>query len=81
MFRKLISIGLTLASALAAGSINAETIRIAEHRQARIDALKTVVPEIEKKYNVHIEVVEYPAPEKDFLTKLLTELRAGNAPA
>ena len=80
MFRKLVSIGLTLTAALAAGSINAETIRIAEHRQARIDALKTVVPEIEKKYNVHIEVIEYPAPEKDFLTKLLTELRAGNAP-
>ena len=57
-----------------------KTIRIAEHRQARIDALKTVVPDIEKKYNVHIEVVEYPAPEKDYLTKLLTELRAGNAP-
>src|SRR6201987_3101210 len=80
MSKKLILIGLTLAAALAPGSINAETIRIAEHRQARIDALKTVVPEIEKKYNVHIEVIEYPAPEKDFLTKLLTELRAGNAP-
>jgi multiple sugar transport system substrate-binding protein len=59
---------------------NAETIRIAEHRQARIDALKTVVPDIEKKYGVTIEVVEYPAPEKDYLSKLLTELRAGNAP-
>src|SRR5258708_12722348 len=80
MFRKLISLGLTLASALAAGSINAETNGIGEHRKGRIDGRKTVVPEIEKKYNVHIEVVEYPAPEKDFLTKLLTELRAGNAP-
>ena len=58
----------------------AETIRIAEHRQARIDALKTVVPDIEKKYGVTIEIVEYPAPEKDYLTKLLTELGAGNAP-
>jgi multiple sugar transport system substrate-binding protein len=80
MFRKLILLGIALASALATGSTNAETIRIAEHRQARIDALKKVVPEIEKKYNVHIEVIEYPAPEKDYLTKLLTELRAGNAP-
>ena len=44
MFNKLISIGFTLAAALAPGLINAETIRIAEHRQARIDALKTVVP-------------------------------------
>jgi hypothetical protein len=30
------------------GSAQAKTIRIAEHRQARIDALKQVVPEIEK---------------------------------
>jgi multiple sugar transport system substrate-binding protein len=39
-----------------------------------------VVPDIEKKLGVTIEVVEYPAPEKDYLAKLLTELRAGNAP-
>jgi multiple sugar transport system substrate-binding protein len=58
----------------------AETIRIAEHRQARIDALKTVVPDIEKKLGIEIEVIEYPAPEKDYMTKLLTELGAGNAP-
>jgi multiple sugar transport system substrate-binding protein len=80
MFRKTILVGIMVASALAIGSAQAETIRIAEHRQARIDALKKVVPDIEKKYNVHIEVVEYPAPEKDYLTKLLTELGAGNAP-
>src|ERR1700752_4561727 len=72
--------GIIAASALAIGFAQAKTIRIAEHRQARIDALKTVVPDIEKKYNVKIEVVEYPAPEKDYLTKLLTELGAGNAP-
>src|SRR5246127_1372480 len=80
MSKKLFLIGLTLAAALAPGSTNAKTIRMAEHRQARIDALNKVVPEIEKKYNVHIEVIEYPAPEKDYLTKILTELRAGNAP-
>ena len=62
------------------GVADAATIRIAEHRQARIDALKSVVPEIEKKLGVKIEVVEYPAPEKDYLAKLLTELGAGNAP-
>src|SRR6478735_10732503 len=80
MFRRLILLGVTVAAALAIGAGQAKTIRIAEHRQARIDALKTVVPDIEKKYGVKIEVVEYPAPEKDFLTKLLTELGAGNAP-
>lgn len=57
-----------------------ETIRIAEHRQARIDALKKSIPGIEAKLGVHVEVVEYPAPEKDYFSKLLTELGAGNAP-
>jgi multiple sugar transport system substrate-binding protein len=80
MFRRTVLAGISVAFALAIGSAQAKTIRIAEHRQARIDALKKVVPDIEKKYNVHIEVVEYPAPEKDYLTKLLTELRASNAP-
>jgi len=80
MFKRTILLGMTVAAALAIGAGQAKTIRIAEHRQARIDALKTVVPDIEKKYNVKIEVVEYPAPEKDYLTKLLTELGAGNAP-
>jgi multiple sugar transport system substrate-binding protein len=80
MFRTTILVGMTVASVLAISAAQAKTIRIAEHRPARIDALKKVVPDIEKKYDVHIEVVEYPAPEKDYLTKLLTELRAGNAP-
>jgi multiple sugar transport system substrate-binding protein len=80
MFKRDILLGMTVVSMLAIGAAEAKTIRIAEHRPARIDALNKVVPDIEKKYNVHIEVVEYPAPEKDYLTKLLTELRAGNAP-
>ena len=81
LFRKATHAGIITISALAIiGSAQAKTIRIAEHRQARIDALKQVVPEIEKKYDVQIEIVEYPAPEKDYLTKLLTELRSGNAP-
>jgi multiple sugar transport system substrate-binding protein len=56
------------------------TIRIAEHRQPRIDALNKAIPRIEKQLGVIIEVIEYPAPEKDYLSKLLTELGAGNAP-
>ncbi|MHB8476438.1 MAG: ABC transporter substrate-binding protein [Steroidobacteraceae bacterium] len=56
------------------------TIRIAEHRQPRIDALNKAIPRIEKQLGVVIEVTEYPAPEKDYLSKLLTELGAGNAP-
>ncbi|MBY3204393.1 ABC transporter substrate-binding protein [Rhizobium laguerreae] len=58
----------------------AETIRIANHGQAGIDAMKSTVERIEKKYGVTVEVIEYPAPDKDYLTKLLTELGAGNAP-
>jgi multiple sugar transport system substrate-binding protein len=65
--------------AAAAGAI-APTIRIAEHQQHRIDALNKSIPSIEKQLGVIIEVVEYPAPEKDYLSKLLTELGAGNAP-
>src|SRR4029077_7783189 len=80
MLRRTILLGMTVASVLAIGSAQAKTIRIAEHRQARIDALKTVVPDIEKKNNVKIEVIEYPPPQEDYLTKLLTELGAGNAP-
>ena len=80
MVRKAILAGVAAVLGLAIGAAQAETIRIAEHRQARIDALKRSVPAIEKKYGVTIEVVEYPAPEKDYLTKLLTELGAGNAP-
>jgi multiple sugar transport system substrate-binding protein len=54
LFRRATFAGIIAASALAIGSVQAKTIRIAEHRQARIDALKTVVPEMEKKYNVKI---------------------------
>ncbi|MDE0114667.1 MAG: extracellular solute-binding protein [Albidovulum sp.] len=81
MFQRLSLIGFYVAGLLAITSFaSAQTIRIAEHRQARIDALMKVVPAIEEKHGVAIEVVEYPAPEKDYLTKILTELRAGNAP-
>ena len=57
-----------------------EIIRIAEHREPRIDALNKSIPAIEKQLGIRIEVVEYPAPEKDYTSKLLTELCAGNAP-
>ena len=81
MIQKMVLAGVCAAGLVAiSASAEAETIRIAEHRQARIDALMQVVPDIEEKLGVTIEVVEYPAPEKDYLTKLLTELRAGNAP-
>lgn len=81
MLRKVLLAGISVtALAMSVSGALAETIRIAEHRQARIDALNTVVPEIENKLGVDIEVIEYPAPEKDYMTKLLTELGAGNAP-
>ena len=61
-------------------SSSSEIIRIAEHRQPRIDALDRSILSIEKQLGITIEVVEYPAPEKDYLSKLLTELGAGNGP-
>jgi multiple sugar transport system substrate-binding protein len=60
--------------------VSSETIRIAEHRQPRIDALNKSIPAIEKQLGISIEIVEYPAPEKDYMSKLLTELGSGNAP-
>ena len=63
----------------AISGVSAPTIRIAEHRQPRIDALNKSIPRIEKQLGVVIEVVEYPAPEKDYLSKLLTELGARRA--
>jgi multiple sugar transport system substrate-binding protein len=69
-----------ISRSVAVPGTSVETIRIAEHRQPRIDALNRSIPAIEKRLGVRIEVVEYPAPEKDYTSKLLTELGAGNAP-
>ena len=57
-----------------------ELIRIAEHRSVRLDALRELAPAIEKKLDVEIRIVEYPSPALDYFTKLVTELRSGNAP-
>lgn len=61
-------------------SVAQEVIRIAEHRSVRLDALRTLVPGIEQKLGIEIRVVEYPSPALDYFTKLVTELRSGNAP-
>ncbi|MDQ0470980.1 ABC transporter substrate-binding protein [Labrys wisconsinensis] len=79
--RKALWAGLLAAGlGLAVAAAQAETIRIANHGQAGIDAMKATVAVIEKKYGVTVEVVEYPSPDKDYVTKLLTELGAGNGP-
>ena len=63
------------------GSAGAEeVIRIAEHRSVRIEALHSLIPAIEQRLDVEIRVVEYPSPALDYFTKLVTELRSGNAP-
>lgn len=56
------------------------TLIIAEHRSVRLAALYELIPDIEKQLGVNLKVVEYPAPAKDYFTKLVTELRSGNAP-
>lgn len=66
--------------ALAAGQATAQTVRIAEHRQARIEALNVVIPGIEERTGIDVEIVEYPEPDREYLSKLLTELAAGSGP-
>jgi multiple sugar transport system substrate-binding protein len=73
--------GLTaIVMGLLASTANAETLRIALHGQAGIDAFTPTAERIEKELGVTVEIVEYPAPDKDYMTKLLTELAAGNGP-
>jgi multiple sugar transport system substrate-binding protein len=69
-----------IALSLLAGTASAESLRIALHGQAGIDAFKPTAERIEKTLGVDVEIVEYPAPDKDYMTKLLTELAAGNGP-
>ncbi len=72
--------GCILTAGLAAQAAMAETVRIAEHRQARIDALNAVIPGIEEATGIDIELVEYPGPDREYVSKLLTELAAGTGP-
>jgi multiple sugar transport system substrate-binding protein len=65
---------------LLAGSVSAETLRIALHGAAGIEAFQSTADLIEKDLGVTVEIVEYPAPDKDYMSKLLTELAAGNGP-
>lgn len=53
---------------------------IAEHRTARLQALYQLQPQLEQRLGIRLKIVEYPAPPQDYFTKLVTELRAGNAP-
>nr|WP_299638404.1 extracellular solute-binding protein [Devosia sp.] len=65
---------------LASTAAEAETLRIALHGAAGIEAFQSTAAAIEKNLGVTVEIVEYPAPDKDYMTKLLTELAAGNGP-
>lgn len=69
-----------LAAGLLSHQASAATVRIAEHRAARINALKAVVPNIKQATGVDVEIVEYPGPDREYVSKLLTELAAGTGP-
>ena len=71
---------LAMAVALVSSTALADTVRIAEHKQARIEALQKIVPSLEQKTGAQIEIVEYPGPDREYVAKLLTELRAGAGP-
>jgi multiple sugar transport system substrate-binding protein len=80
MSRMMFGVAAAATATFAVGSAAAQTVRIAEHRQARIDALESVIPGIEERTGVDVEVVEYPEPDREYLSKLLTELAAGSGP-
>lgn len=79
---KKLTLGTVCVAALCAivSFADAETIRIANHGQAGIAAMQPTIDKIQADLGVTVEVVEYPSPDKDYMTKLLTELAAGNAP-
>ncbi|WP_416347056.1 ABC transporter substrate-binding protein [Devosia sp.] len=68
------------ALASAGQSVNAETLRMAVHEPDAMRAIEQTLDQLEAAAGVEIELVEYPTPRSDYLTKLLTELAAGNAP-
>ncbi|MBX2858402.1 MAG: extracellular solute-binding protein [Cellvibrionaceae bacterium] len=72
--------GAAVTGAVAAETIKKPTLIIAEHRSARLAALYSLEEVIEARVGVNLKIVEYPAPAQDYFTKLVTELRAGNAP-
>ncbi|PZP54396.1 MAG: ABC transporter substrate-binding protein [Agrobacterium fabrum] len=80
MLQKVLWASCVLALSAVGTSAFAATVTIAEHRQARIDALKAVIPDIEKQTGVDIELVEYPGPDREYVSKLLTEIAAGAGP-
>lgn len=65
--------GLTVAA-------SAETLRMAVHEPDQMRAIQQTLDVLQDAAGVEIELVEYPTPRSDYLTKLLTELAAGNAP-
>jgi len=79
--KKSVLTSVSLAALLLSGvAATAETLRIAEHQELRLEALRALEPALEAELGIDIEILEYPVPDRDYLTKLLTELRAGNAP-
>ncbi|MDP5033286.1 ABC transporter substrate-binding protein [Paraglaciecola sp.] len=68
------------ANVLAQDLAKKSTLVIAEHRAARLEALYSLQDKLEQQLGVQLKIVEYPAPAQDYFTKLVTELRAGNAP-
>ena len=79
--KKSVLTSVSLAALLLSGvAATAETLRIAEHQELRLEALRALEPALEAELGIDIEILEYPVPDRDYLPKLLTELRAGNAP-
>ncbi len=68
-------------AATAAGKSNAVTITIIEHQPPRVALLKKMLPLFERTHpNIKVKLIEGPAVDTDFQTKLTLDLNAGHAP-
>lgn len=67
-------------AATAAGKSNAVTITIIEHQPPRVALLKKMLPLFERTHpNIKVKLIEGPAVDTDFQSKLVLDLNSGHA--
>jgi multiple sugar transport system substrate-binding protein len=60
-------------------------LTLLDHQEPRVELLKEMIPQFEKEMkeqgkNVQVEILEGPAPDEEFLTKLTLDFSSQNAP-
>ena len=64
--KKSVLTSVSLAALLLSGvAATAETLRIAEHQELRLEALRALEPALEAELGIDIEILEYPVPDRD----------------